>query len=127
MSLAKNMSLKTSQRLQIWDRSTRGCLRGKLCSYFHNSGKKGINIITKNNKSEREVQNITIDKEMSTEKKYDTLKEAVEANKKVIKEKEEEIARLRLENESLMENNNKIKRIAWNMDQEIKVLMVKLN
>ena len=64
---------------------------------------------------------------MSTEKKYDTLKEAVEANKKVIKEKEEEIARLRLENESLMENNNKIKRIAWNMDQEIKVLMVKLN
>ena len=63
---------------------------------------------------------------MSTEKKYDTLKEAVEANKKVIKEKEEEIARLRLENESLMENNNKIKRIAWNMDQEIKVLMAKL-
>ena len=64
---------------------------------------------------------------MSTEKKYDTLKEAVEANEKVIKEKEEEIARLRLENESLMENNNKIKRIAWNMDQEIKVLMAKLN
>ena len=64
---------------------------------------------------------------MSTEKKYDTLKEAVEANETVIKEKEEEIARLRLENESLMENNNKIKRIAWNMDQEIMVLMVKLN
>ena len=64
---------------------------------------------------------------MSTEKKYDTLKEALEANKKVIKEKEEEIARLRLENESLMENKNKIKRIAWNMDQEIKVLRAKLN
>ena len=63
---------------------------------------------------------------MSTDKKDDTLNEVIDTKEKVIKEKEKEIEKLRLENESLMENNNKIKRIAYNMDQEIKVLRAKL-
>ena len=85
---------------------------------MHNSTKKGINIKTKknNNESESKVQIITV-----------SPKEATEAKDKVIKEKDEEIARLRSENESLMENNSRMKRIAWKMDQEIKVLRSKLN
>ena len=84
---------------------------------MHNSTKKGINIKTKknNNESDSKVQNITV-----------SPKEATEAKDKVIKEKDEEIARLRSENESLMENNSRMKRIAWKMDQEIKVLRSKL-
>ena len=61
--------------------------------------------------------------EIMTEKKTVSPKEATEANDKVIKEKDEEIARLRSENKSLMENNS---RIAWKMEQEIKVLRSKL-
>ena len=64
--------------------------------------------------------------EIMTEKKTVSPKEATEANDKVIKEKDEEIARLRSENESHMENNSRMKRIAWKMDQEIKVLRSKL-
>ena len=100
-----------------WTGDTRGCLRENLCKYMHNSTKKGINIKTKknNNESDSKVQNITV-----------SPKEATEAKDKVIKEKDEEIARLRSENESLMENNSRMKRIAWKMDQEIKVLRSKL-
>ena len=41
-------------------------------------------------------------------------------------EKDEEITKLRGENEILVEDNAKVKRIAWKMDQEIKLLRTKL-
>ena len=95
---------------------------------MHNSSKKGIKIKIKknNNESESKVQNLTVDKEIMTEKKTVSPKEATEAKDKVIKEKDEGIATLRSENKSLMENNSRMKRIAWKMDQEIKVLRSKL-
>ena len=45
----------------------------------------------------------------------------------LIKEKDEEIAKLRSENVILIENENRMKRIAWKMDQEIKALRAKQN
>ena len=59
------------------------------------------------------------------DKTIDPLKEALVA--KVIKEKENEITKLRSENESLMELKNKISRCAIKMDQEIKELRSKMN
>jgi hypothetical protein len=139
-----------------WTGDKRGCLKGNLCKYLHNSRGKSIEIKTKknNHEHESECQNITIDKEIDTEgidddlkeiieardivikemdeevvsdEKYDSLKEAIEAKEILIMKKDKEIEKLRLKNESLVENNNKVKRIAWNMDQEIKVLRSKLN
>ena len=59
------------------------------------------------------------------DKTIDPLNKALVA--KVIKEKENEITKLRSENESLMELNNKISRCAIKMDQEIKELRSKMN
>ena len=97
---------------------------------MHNSSKKGINVKTnKNNHETKSCGQIGIidkDKE-STEEKDDTLNETIAVKDKVIKEQNEEIIRLRSENESIIEQNDRMKRIAVNMDKEIKVLRSKLN
>ena len=94
---------------------------------MHNSSKKGINVKTNKNNHETKScgRNGIIDKDKeSTEEKDDTLNETIAAKDKVIKE---EIVRLRSENESIIEQNDIMKRIAMNMDKEIKVLRSKLN
>ena len=96
--------------------------------YLHNSGKKGVNV--KRNKSNHEMQSESegrsLDKEITREQRDDSLNEVITEKDKVIKEKDEEIAKLRAENESLVEDYNKVKRIACKMDQEIKNLRSKL-
>ena len=52
-------------------------------------------------------QNRIVDNEITREKKYDSLKEVITENNKVIKEKDEEIAKIRAENESLVEGKFK--------------------
>ena len=86
----------------------------------------------KTNKNNHETKsggrNGIIDKdEESTEEKDDTLNETIAAKDKVIKEQNEQIVRLRSENESIIEQNDRMKRIAMNMDKEIKVLRSTLN
>ena len=92
---------------------------------------KGINVKSnKNNQeidNESEIQKRIINKEISTEKKEDSLNEVMAAKEILIKEKDEEIAKLRSENDILIENENRMKRIAWKMDQEIKTLRAKQN
>ena len=56
---------------------------------------------------------------------YLVIKQA--AKEILIKERDEEIAKLRSENGILMENGNRMKRIAWKMDQEIKALRATQN
>ena len=56
---------------------------------------------------------------------YLVIKQA--AKEILIKERDEEIAKLRSENGILMENGNRMKRIAWKMDQEIKALRANQN
>ena len=48
-------------------------------------------------------KNRIVDNEITREKKYDSLKEVITENNKVIQEKDEEIAKIRAENESLVE------------------------
>ena len=96
--------------------------------YLHNSGKKGVNV--KRNKSNHEMESESegrsVDKEITREQRDDSLNEVITEKDKVIKEKDEEIAKLRAENESLVEDYNKVKRIACKMDHEIKNLRSKL-
>ena len=96
--------------------------------YLHNSGKKGVNV--KRNKSNHEMESESegrsVDKEITRQQRDDSLNEVITEKDKVIKEKDEEIAKLRAENESLVEDYNKVKRIACKMDQEIKNLRSKL-
>ena len=127
---SKTCPLRHPRDCKHWTGDNRGCLRGDICKYLHNSSKKGINVKTnKNNhetKSGGQIGIIDKDKE-STEEKDDTLNETIAVKDKVIKEQNEEIIRLRSENESIIEQNDRMKRIAVNMDKEIKVLRSKLN
>ena len=66
-----------------------------------------------------------INKEISTEKKDDSLNKVIAAKDILIKKKDKEIANLRSENETLIENDNRKKIIAWKKDQEIKALRSK--
>ena len=92
-----------------WTGDTRGCLRGKQCMYLHNSGKKGVKV--KMNKSnyemESESEGRSVDKEITRQQRDDSLNEVITEKDKVIKEKDEEIAKLRAENESLVEGKFK--------------------
>ena len=111
---------------RYWKGDTRGCLRDNQCKYLHTSTKKGVNISVKKSyhepKSgeEKKMDN----KEAFTENKGDTdsLNKEVVAKENVIKEKEDIISKLESENEGLIEENHRIKRCAFKMDQEIKVL-----
>ena len=93
--------------------------------------KKGVNIIVKKSyhepKSgeEKKMDN----KEAITEDKGDTdsLNKEVVAKENVIKEKEDIISKLESDNEGLIEENHRIKRCAFKMDQEIKVLRSLMN
>ena len=75
---------------------------------------------------ESESEGRSVDKEITRQQRDDSLNEVITEKDKVIKEKDEEIAKLRAENESLVEDYNKVKRIARKMDQEIKTLKLKL-
>ena len=96
--------------------------------YLHNSGKKGVNVKrnNSNHEMESESEGRSVDKEITREQRDDSLNEVITEKGKVIKEKDEEIAKLRAENESLVEDYNKVKRIACKMDHEIKNLRSKL-
>ena len=126
---SKSCPLRHPRDCKHWKGDVRGCLRGNDCKYLHDLIKKGINVKgNKNNHDivhESELQNKIINKEMPTEKREDSLNEVMAAKEILIKEKDEEIAKLRSENDILIENENRMKRIAWKMDQEIKALRAK--
>ena len=85
---------------------------------------------TKNyNETKSEEQNKMKAKEVITEKHDDiiSLKETVASKDKEIKEKDDKVQKLVLENEDLINQNNKIKRCAKNMDEEIKRLRSRTN
>ena len=69
--------------------------------------------------------------ETTTEKKgdksTDSLKDDIVAKDNLIKDKEEIVSKLKSKIERLIEENNRIKQCAKNMDQEIKVLRSQLN
>ena len=115
-----------------WTGDSRGCLRGNICKFMHNSSKKGMNIkaIKSNQDIKSREKNKTDDEKMIIEIKDDkmieSLKEALAVKDKLIEEQTNDIAKLRSENESLMEQNIKISRCARKMDQEIKELRSKI-
>ena len=113
-----------------WTGDIRCCLRGNLCKYLHNSKKKGINIKKNRNNqeinSESERPNWIVEKEIPTKEKDDSHNEVIAEKDNVIMDKDEEITKLRGENDIHVEDNAKVKRIAWKMDQEIKLLRTKL-
>ena len=65
--------------------------------------------------------------EIKDDKMIESLKEALAVKDKLIEEQTNDIAKLRSENESLMEQNIKISRCARKMDQEIKALRSQTN
>ena len=107
---------------------TRGCLRKEECKYLHISSKKGIHVKRNTNyhETKHESQNKTDSTEIIIEKKDDeivhVLKEASDTKDVEIKMMSENVSKLFAENEILIEENNKIKRILKNMDLEIKRL-----
>ena len=60
-------------------------------------------------------------------KSTDSLKDEFVKKDNLIKDKEEMVSKLKSEIERLVEENNRIKRCAKNMDQEIKVWRSQLN
>ena len=112
---------------------SRGCLREKDCKYLHVSNKKGKNI--KQNKScpkntnDEEIINDTSDRidEKKDELLIDSLTKEVEAKEEELKKKEAKISVLLSEKVTLIEENNRIKRCAKNMDLEIKMLRSQTN
>ena len=104
---------------------TRGCRRGSSCKYLHIANKKGINIKTKKSyhKTEnesKEPNNGEMIVEKQNTKNVDHLNEIINVKDKEIREKEETLLKLMSENEGITEENNKLKRCAKNMNQEIK-------
>ena len=89
-----------------------------------------IKAIKSNQDIKSREKNKTDDEEMIIEIKDDkmieSLKEALAVKDKLIEEQTNDIAKLRSENESLMEQNIKISRCARKMDQEIKELRSKI-
>ena len=116
-----------------WMGDPRGCLRGIECKYLHNPSNKGRNI--KTNKSQQATKseglNKKEDKEVIIDKKVDkvvdSFKESLATKDNEIKQKEDEILKLKSENKDLFKENEKIKRCAINMDKEIKVLRSRTN
>ena len=111
-----------------WMGDTRGCLRENECKYIHDSNKKGQKIkqnksYTKNTNDE-EIVNDTSDRidEKKDKFRIDSLTKEVEAKEEELKKKEDKISVLLSEKETLIEENNRIKRCAKNMDLEIKLL-----
>ena len=99
----------------------RGCFRGEECKYLHIPRKKGMNI--KSKKSSHQIKNdIETMKEKKDKECIDSIKEVVDAKDEEIKQKDGQISELISEKEGLTEQYNKIKRIAMNMDKEIKLL-----
>ena len=118
---------------KYWMGDTRGCLRGQECKYLHNPSKEGKNIRPNKNchETKSEGQNKMKAKEVKTEKHDDktiiSLKDIVASKDKEIKEKDDKVQKLVLEKEDLINQNNKIKRCAKNMDEEIKRLRSRTN
>ena len=116
-----------------WMGDTRGCLRGSECKYLHNSRKKGINIKKDKNYhgTESEGQNNIDDRKKIVHKIddniVDSLTETVASKHKEIKEMEDKVLKLISENEGLIEENDRIKRCAIKMDQDIKALRSQTN
>ena len=112
---------------------TRGCLRGDECKYFHASSNKGKNIKQNKscpkNKNDKESIDDTSDRidEKMDEELVDSLTKEAEAKDEEMKQKDEKISELLSEKETLLEQYNRIKRCAKNMDQEIKQLRSRTN
>ena len=107
---------------------SRGCLRGDVCKYLHQSSKKGIHIKSNKNyhDTKSETENRRDKHEIIIEKQNDdnvlVLKEAIAAKEEDIKRMDENNSKLISENEGLIEENNRFQRILKNMNQEIKLL-----
>ena len=124
---SKKCLLRHPRDCRHWMGDTRGCLRGSSCMYLHIANKKGINIKIKKNyhktKNEsKEPNNGEMTWEKPTTKNVDPLIEIINVKDKEIREKEEALVKLMSENEGITEENNKLKRCAKNMNQEIKHL-----
>jgi hypothetical protein len=116
-----------------WMGDTRGCLRGSECKYLHNSSKKGNNIKKDKNfhETKSEGQHNTDDGkkiiEKNDDKSLDSLEETVTSKQNEIKDMEDKVQKLISENENLIVENERIKRCARKMDQEIKSLRSQTN
>ena len=116
-----------------WMGDTRGCLRGNECKYLHVPSKKGKNVKENKNypKNENEEERFDDASDKTKEKKdkvlIDSLKKDVDEKDKELKQKDDKISELLSEKEVLLEENNRIKRCAKNMDQEIKQLRSRTN
>ena len=127
-SESKVCLLRHPRNCKHWMGDTRGCLRGDECKYLHISSKKGIHVKRNpnNHDTTRETQNKTDNKEILIENTNDEmvheLTEASDAKDEEIKQMNENVSKLIAENKGLIEENNKVKIILKNMDQEIKLL-----
>ena len=112
---------------------TKGCLRGNQCKYLHVSSKKGKNIKQNKscpkNKNYKERIDDTSDRiyEKKDEELVDSLTKEAEAKDEEMKQKDDKISQLLSEKEDLLEQYDRIKRCAKNMDQEIKQLRSRTN
>ena len=111
-----------------WMGDSRGCLRGDVCKYLHQSNKKGINLKVNKNYDDTKIEtpNKRSKQEVFIEKPDDDnvliLKEAIAAKEEEIKRMEETKSKLSSEKEGLVEENKRFQRILKNMNQEIKLL-----
>ena len=125
---SKECLLRHPKDCKHWMGDSRGCLRGDVCKYLHQSSKKGIHIKSNKNyhDTKSETENRRDKHEIIIEKQNDdnvlVLKEAIAAKEEDIKRMDENNSKLISENEGLIEENNRFQRILKNMNQEIKLL-----
>ena len=125
---SKECLLRHPKDCKHWMGDSRGCLRGDVCKYLHQSNKKGINLkVNKNyDDTKSETPNKRSKQEVFIEKPDDNnvliLKEAIAAKEEEIKRMEETKSKLSSEKEGLVEENKRFQRILKNMNEEIKRL-----
>ena len=96
---------------------SRGCLRGDVCKYLHQSSKKGIHIKSNKNyhDTKSETENRRDKHEIIIEEQNDdnvlVLMEAIAAKEEDIKRMDENNSKLISENEGLIEENIRFQRI----------------
>ena len=120
----KTCLLRHPRDCRHWLGDSKGCLRGEDCMYLHISCKKGSLIKRNQNNGKSETQTTKDNNETVAEKQDDTPVqcESSYAMDEEINEEEQNVSKLISENQQLIKENNKMKIMLKNMDQEIKRL-----
>ena len=123
----KTCFMRHPRDCRYWKGDTRGCLREQPMQVFAYFNQKRCKYQCKEELSSTQKWRRKENGQQKDKGDTDSLNKDVVAKEDVIKEKEDIISKLESENEGLIEENHRIKRCAFKMDQEIKVLRSLMN